>query len=553
MRAAGAVSRNRWPLVLAIVLLVALKLWLIGGQCRPARAEMVHDDRLFVNLAASIADGRWLGEYNDLTLAKGPGYPLFLAACELTGFSAYLAQHLLYVAACLALLVAIAPWVGRRWVLGLAAAWLVLNPATWAAPPLLFLREGVYGSLLLMTTAALVALACRERLGRWAVVTWSIALGLSLAWIWVTREEAVEVAVPCGVAALAFLVLSRRRRSFDAVRPVVALLIPLVMLATVALTVRSLNRSAYGIPVTTEFRAPEFLSAYGALTRVRHARPRRLVPVPRETRLRIYPVSPAFAELRPFLEGPLGWGWAELGAFQLEGERVDEIAGGYFQWAFRDAVELAGHYGSGREAMDFYRRMASEIDRACADGRLSCGPPRATMRPPWRWSDLPAVGRTAAHYLRELVTMGRCHTPLGVVSTGDPAGIALFGFVSNDCIAPPAVSGRAGEAGGEDRGRVRLLVLVEEVYRLLMPVAVVAAVVVLGLVAARRVRRHDQLLAAVAVTGATLFAHLGVVVVAVALALPSLLERYLNPAWHLLPAVVVLILVLPWARREESV
>ena len=44
-----------------------------------AYADAARDDALFVRLADSIAQGQWLGTFDDTTLAKGPGFPVFLA------------------------------------------------------------------------------------------------------------------------------------------------------------------------------------------------------------------------------------------------------------------------------------------------------------------------------------------------------------------------------------------------------------------------------------------------------------------------------------------
>src|SRR3954471_132435 len=38
-----------------------------------------HDDMLFVKLGGYLAEGKWLGPYDQFTLMKGPGYPAFLA------------------------------------------------------------------------------------------------------------------------------------------------------------------------------------------------------------------------------------------------------------------------------------------------------------------------------------------------------------------------------------------------------------------------------------------------------------------------------------------
>src|SRR6187551_309183 len=62
------------------IVLTALKLWLVAGQRIYAIGPSFHDDLLFVRLAEFISDGRWLGPYDQYTLAKGPMYSFFIAA-----------------------------------------------------------------------------------------------------------------------------------------------------------------------------------------------------------------------------------------------------------------------------------------------------------------------------------------------------------------------------------------------------------------------------------------------------------------------------------------
>src|SRR5262245_37425754 len=58
-----------------------------------------HDDLLFVRLAYRIGSGAWLGPYDQFTLIKGVGYPLFILATFAAGVPLKIAEHALYLAA----------------------------------------------------------------------------------------------------------------------------------------------------------------------------------------------------------------------------------------------------------------------------------------------------------------------------------------------------------------------------------------------------------------------------------------------------------------------
>ncbi len=49
------------------------------GQALIANPQFSHDDLLFIRLAQNLAQGQWLGPYDNLTLSKGPFYPLWIA------------------------------------------------------------------------------------------------------------------------------------------------------------------------------------------------------------------------------------------------------------------------------------------------------------------------------------------------------------------------------------------------------------------------------------------------------------------------------------------
>ena len=64
--------------------LAGVSLWLRSGLPVYAIGGAAHDDQLFIRLAYFLYRGQWLGPYDQLTLAKGMGYPIFI----LTAFGA---------------------------------------------------------------------------------------------------------------------------------------------------------------------------------------------------------------------------------------------------------------------------------------------------------------------------------------------------------------------------------------------------------------------------------------------------------------------------------
>ena len=87
-------SKRYW---LISLLIAACSLWIRSGFALTAMPVYKHDDELFVRLAHYLAAGQWLGPYDNLTLAKGTFYPMFIAASFWASVPLKIAEHLLYL------------------------------------------------------------------------------------------------------------------------------------------------------------------------------------------------------------------------------------------------------------------------------------------------------------------------------------------------------------------------------------------------------------------------------------------------------------------------
>ena len=84
-------SSPRTATIIAAALLIVLPslfrlVWQINTPLN-LLPNATHDDGLFMRLAHQIAMGQWLGPFNQFTLMKGPGYPVFLAVGATGGLS----------------------------------------------------------------------------------------------------------------------------------------------------------------------------------------------------------------------------------------------------------------------------------------------------------------------------------------------------------------------------------------------------------------------------------------------------------------------------------
>ena len=406
--------------------MTVIKLWLVDGQTLFAIGGAGYDDRLFLNLALSLLKGDWLGQYSRLTLAKGCFYPIWISLAFASGIPLLLAQHLLYVCACSLLALALSARLKSPAILTLIYLILLFNPMEYGV--LQVLREGIYPALTVLVTAGALGIVFRWDHPLRYLLRWSILLGCSLSAFQLTREEGIWiipiVLLSAGLPAWRIWKTTMPRRL---IRFSLCCILPLGICGAALSMVSAMNWFHYGIFTTVESKSKEFLAAYGALTRVKHAHWTACVPVPRETRLRIYSASPVFGELKPFLEGDIGERWA--------GGRRKEINGGMFMWALRDAVEAAGHGSSGSAAANYYSSVARDVNSACSRGRLECDPERASMMPPFRTEYVRPLVRAFLSGVTHLVGF-QGFDPNPPDSTGDDDLLALFRDLTRERLSP---------------------------------------------------------------------------------------------------------------------
>jgi hypothetical protein len=538
----NALRRWFWP---SCILLIAVKLWLVDAGAIFALGSARHDDRLFLELAESLLRGQWLGAYNNLTLTKGPMYPIWVALSFLSSLPLFWSQHFLYASGCLLTVGAFSehPRLGPPFLFAMFTV-LLFNPVSFEGSVISrTVRQGFTASMALLAVAALAGFYLRRRRAPRSVALWGLLAGVCLGSFWLAREEGPWI-LPfvAGIyAGLTYFVL--RDRSPDRWRRLAALALPVVVSVAMVASVALINGRTYGVYATVEIKAKPFLAAYGALARVQHEQFRPRVPVPGEVRTRIYAVSPAFSELRPFLEGRIGAAWAAPDAADArQPSGLPEIQGGWFIWALRDAVAAAGYHDRGDRAMRFYQRLADEVNAACERALLACGSERATLMPPWRSDYLPMV--VATFWRACLFTVGfQGYTLVPPPSLGPAPLLQLFNDVTRSRLTPMAGSDEAAASqAASDAFKWRVLDAVHGLYATVTPWAAALALLMFVYDCFRYAltRRAGDMLLLEAAILASVLALIAVIALIDVTSFRAIDVGYLAPAYPLVLLLVVL-------------
>ena len=382
-------SRNQY---IVISLTILCYLWLCVGLSWNILLHAGHDDRLQMNAAYTILSNHWLGDYYRLTMVKGVGFPLLMVVLFYLGFPLLISMPILYAAASFFFIHALRPAVRRRWPLVFAFIVLLFNPMQYHPAVLRIYRDSWTNCILLFVLAGAIGLLCRRHCDMLRQVGWTVLLGFSLGLFWLMREEAVWITpiLALIMVPMAFISFFREHRFFVG-RMLIVVGIPLGISTLMVQTVCYLNWRHYGLWASVDTTSQNYTKALSLLVKAKTDNWRPYVVCPQDVREKFYAVSPAFAELRPFLDGEgsgiKGWQSAAKGTGV-----VDEY-GPWFLWALRDAVDAAGYYANAAKADAYYARLAKELETAYAEGWIEKEPGWVFggFTQPFDWRHLPTL------------------------------------------------------------------------------------------------------------------------------------------------------------------
>ncbi len=388
-----------------IAIIIAIKLLLTSQQMifiYPDAAPI--DDELFFKMAQSITQGNWLGDYNWLTLSKYPLFSIWLAFLHALSVPYLLGGQILYVLACLAALFAVLPIIkGNKMRLALFFI-LVFNPVqTAAAVQLRVYRENISSALALLLFAGFIGAALRIKAKPLSTLPFVLIGGIGLAGSYLNREDGVwflVFCIPASIFTLYFIIKNSAKFSQKAVHCALQTL-PYIILCIGIGIISFINLQHYGRFIVSDYTSAEFNAACGALMRVSLAE--------EFEQLEKIPVSVAaldavsehveiFAPVNEQLKQPdmiNGLGDVSTGEYS---------AGGFF-WALRSSVYAAGYADNAADALEFYEKLASEVNALCDSGTLPSGSGEisSTLMPFKTQYILPVLGEGFVNFARMLL------------------------------------------------------------------------------------------------------------------------------------------------------
>ena len=397
---AASIGPARGVAILLLLAAAVLRLLVVRNEVSSLYSYRV-DDRLYLDHAVDIAAGRWLGTYDQHTLAKSPGYGLFLAFSSATGLSRLAAEAWVSIAAGVLLYVACRRSRVAALPAAAAAALWMLASSHFTAQAARPLRDDFCASLTVLAVAAgalRLAVVRERRSSAFLLVVHGLALGYGA----IVREEAVVFLAP-HLPVLVAVWLARRGvgegRSSRRLEQAGLVVMELALIAAPTLAVTAINRAVYGVACVSELSEPEFGRAIGAIQGVARQGGSRLEPLSKAKLERLYELSPTLA--RSAKSGLDGAAYRGIQSVDANGDRIANFT----LWALRDAAAAGGRHRSAAGARAFYRQVADEIDGAVARGAIASSGNTGGILPPLERRHAAAIaerfGALALHTFRQ--------------------------------------------------------------------------------------------------------------------------------------------------------
>jgi hypothetical protein len=375
-----------------IVLIFGVSMTLRAAIPAHVMPGTVNDDLLGVWLANYILHGEWLGYWNIDTLAKPPGYPIFLALCKTLSFNPIIVLHVLYLIISLFFATkirsAFLPETSRKTnaVLISSFGFLALNPALFADDFSRIYRTSLftiqvylfvlfsYFIIRYFQVAPSAATGKNTKTNR-LLLLFGFFAGATYGLMSLTRSDSVWILV--GPICALFLV-SCKRVGRDDIRMFLSRLSISILLVSFfwagnwipGKIVKDLNEKYYGVALSEDFFSGEFSRAWKELSRIKNDElSPDFIAVSKKQRDLAYKISPSAASLKPILDGPPNTGWKVYSCIET---KVCDDAGGWLPWELRSAAATIHKLSSAQDFQVFFGKMADEIQTACDSNRIEC-------------------------------------------------------------------------------------------------------------------------------------------------------------------------------------
>lgn len=351
--------------LIGIIIISLIYLILTSVQNPNFNYNLKDDDVLIVESASSLLNFKWLGDFKGSLLAKGIGAPLFIAIINIIGLKFTQAHFLFYMGGAILLAFVLKKIIKNNFVNLLVFTVILFNPMIYSSDLLRVYRDGIYASSMLYVIACVFGIFFNYKEEVKKLVPYMIGLGIFGTFMAITREETLWIApfvLGSGIITSLFMIFDKKCEKKKT--KITLYLIPVLIYLITIIFNMTMNKIYYKEFIRIEENTKAFKDFVKAASSVDVENPDIRVPISKETRQKLYEVSPSFQKLRLSFDNPNEIGFEQYGVSNYE------IEDGWLMWAVFYALDNHNLTDNAKTMNDYLRQITSEINEAFEDGRL---------------------------------------------------------------------------------------------------------------------------------------------------------------------------------------
>lgn len=365
---------RKYYFVVVVLAAILLKCIITTNLSINARDPYGADEYLMLRQAEQLASGNYLGPYDNFTLVKGIGFPLFLAFSYKIGIPLLLFYSIFYSAVCVIALLPIRRIVKKRPLQLLAFLALLFCPAAMDNNVQLIYRNMLIipQSVLLISALMMMFYHVNDK-KKTKLILWSLVASATWVFMWHTREDTIwslPLLAATWIVLLIGIVKGKTKKikcfSKEALFRIGVITLPFICLFISIQIISLINYNYYGVYTTNQLNSSNYTKAVTTMMRVKPTEEIERVEITRDTLLRLYEVSPSLKTLEDVIEADYKHKRGLVAASEDNGEINEDL----ITWELTGAAGIKGYYQDAQTAEKFWEDVYNEINGAIEEGKL---------------------------------------------------------------------------------------------------------------------------------------------------------------------------------------
>ena len=349
-------------LIIALVFLTFFRILIAMKIPLFLQADAYYDDYLYVLYSKSLMRFQWLGNFSELTLAKGCSFSFFLLFNYIFGIPYSFALIVTYIFSIVIFLKSVKRIINNKYFLFFTYIYLLFSPVMLHSENIQKVyRGGLLISFSLLVISGVIGIYTRindkknTNLFKYVMLT-----SLSLSYFWFLKEDSIWI-LPFVLGGLFFTIIEIIKNKENKKR-IVYTIIPLVFLLFSITVYKSINYIKYGEYSITDRNGTYFKEVISDLLQIEDKNSSKDHWITKNMMNKAYGVSPTLSKIKKEMDLEYKSEWID---------EDEEIVGDIIYWVIKDAAYKSGIYNNGgKEVNNYYKKVHNELTNAFESKKL---------------------------------------------------------------------------------------------------------------------------------------------------------------------------------------